>query len=163
TVFDICRLNAPSPFDVWARHAHALSRRCEQLNDRAYVELRYRGPGTDLRVGLPSGCRWECVRTTPTSGITFMSNIPSDDVVTLPRRARGNGTVQTTRPVELHGVLIDGVSLSFTNGQLTGLRAGQGQSILEKLVAADDGATRLGEVALVPHGSPVSRTGLVFY
>jgi aminopeptidase len=116
-----------------------------------------------LRVGLPDGHIWRCAHATSQSGIPFINNLPTEEVFTLPHRQRVSGTVLVTRPAVVLGTVLEGISLTFADGRLADLKAQIGQPVLQRMVATDDGASRLGEVALVPHGSRISESNLIFY
>ena len=159
----LVRLDRPDPVAAWNDHLDALAARRDRLNDKRYHALRYRGPGTDLTIGLAPGHVWVSGRSTSGHGIPFTANLPTEEVFTMPHRDRVHGTVRSTKPLSYGGVLIEDFSMRFENGRIVQVTARQGQSVLENLVATDDGAARLGEVALVPHSSPISQSGLLFY
>jgi aminopeptidase len=140
-----------------------LARRCRYLNNRQFDALRYTGPGTDLTVGLPRNHVWMGGSGRAADGGGFIANIPTEEVFTLPHRERAEGTVSSTRPLSYAGTLIDGFSLTFAGGKVVEVQARQGEETLRRLVETDEGAARLGEVALVPHGSPISASGVFFY
>jgi aminopeptidase len=159
----LCRLDADDPVDAWRTHLDALGERTAILNERRYTALRYRGPGTDLEVGLASGHVWHGGRSTSQNGISFAANVPTEEVFTMPDRARVNGVVRATKPLSYGGTLIEDFGLRFDGGRIVEICAGRGEAVLRDLVATDEGAARLGEVALVPHSSPVSQAGHLFY
>src|SRR5204863_2356866 len=128
-----------------------------------FTALRYRGPGTDLTIGLPDGHVWFSARSTSRQGITFTANIPTEEVFTLPDCRRVHGTVRGTKPLSYGGTLIEGFTLTFEDGRVVEATAERGETVLRQLVATDPGAARLGELALVPDGSPVAQSGLLFY
>jgi aminopeptidase len=159
----LCRLDEDDPVDAWRTHLDALGERTAILNERRYTALRYRGPGTDLEVGLASGHVWHGGRSTSQNGISFAANVPTEEVFTMPDRARVNGVVRATKPLSYGGTLIEDFGLRFDGGRIVEICAGRGEAVLRDLVATDEGAARLGEVALVPHSSPVSQAGHLFY
>jgi aminopeptidase len=159
----LCRLDQPDPIAAWATHLEALAARSDYLNRKQFDALKYRGPGTDLTLGLPAGHVWVSGRSASLSGIPFTANLPTEEVFTIPHKDRVDGTVRSTKPLSYGGTLIEGFSLRFAEGRVTGLDAERGESVLRQLVETDAGAGRLGEVALVPHGSPISQSGLLFY
>ncbi|MGE3956964.1 MAG: aminopeptidase [Vicinamibacterales bacterium] len=159
----LIRLDRPDPVAAWEEHlAHLVSRR-DFLNERRYAALTYRGPGTDLTLGLPPGHIWTSGRSLSQHGIEFAPNLPTEEVFTMPHRSQVDGTVTSTKPLSYGGTLIDGFSLTFEQGRVVRLSASRGEEVLRDLVATDLGAAHLGEVALVPHGSPVAQSGLLFY
>ncbi len=159
----LCRLDRQDPVEAWRAHIDALSARRNFLNARRYDALRYRGPGTELIVGLPVGHVWVSAQSTSRTGITFAANLPTEEVFTTPHKDRVNGTVRGTKPLTYAGSVIDGFSLTFSAGRVVNLRADQGEEALRQIVATDEGAARLGEIALVPHSSPISQSGRLFY
>jgi aminopeptidase len=159
----LCRLDADDPVDAWRTHLDALGERTAILNERRYTALRYRGPGTDLEVGLASGHVWHGGRSTSQNGISFAANVPTEEVFTMPDRGRVNGVVRATKPLSYGGTLIEDFGLRFDGGRIVEICAGRGEAVLRDLVATDEGSARLGEVALVPHSSPVSQAGHLFY
>jgi aminopeptidase len=163
TVFDICRVTADDPVRAWQNHIRQLVARCDTLNARQYVALVYSAPGTALTVGLPKGHVWRTARFTTRGGIRFVGNIPTEEVFTLPHKDRVEGTVTATRPLAARGAYVENFSLTFEAGRIVAVTAPRGLAHLEALVDTDAGARSLGEVALVPHSSPVSQSGLLFY
>ena len=159
----LCRLDTPDPAEAWRTHLDALAVRTRILNGRRYDALRYRAPGTDLEVGLAAGHIWTGGRSTSQNGIAFAANLPTEEVFTMPARDRVNGIVRATKPLSYGGTLVEDFSLQFEAGRIVAMHATRGEAVLRELVATDDGAARLGEVALVPHSSPVSQTGRLFY
>ena len=123
----------------------------------------YTGPGTALTIGLPDGHVWVGGRSTSASGIRFAPNLPTEEVFTMPHKDRVDGTVRSTKPLSYGGTLIEGFSLTFAEGRVVEVTAEKGEDVLRRLVKMDDGAARLGELALVPHNSPVAQTGVLFY
>jgi len=163
TIFAVCRLDRPDPIAAWQAHIQDLIARSRYLNGKSYTALKYTGPGTDLTIGLPKGHIWKGAQSKSEKGITFVANLPTEEVFTMPDRNRVEGVITATRPLNHQGMLIDGFQLTFSGGRVVEATAKQGQSVLRDLIAADDGAGRLGEVALVPHSSPISQSGLLFY
>jgi aminopeptidase len=159
----LCRLDQPDPLAAWDAHLQRLAERSAFLNAKRYAALRFVGPSTDLRVGLPAGHAWVSGQSTSRNGIPFVANIPTEEVFTIADRGRVDGTVRATKPLAYGGTTIEDFALSFRDGRVTHLSAGRGEPALRQLVDTDDGAGRLGEVALVPHGSPIAQSGLLFY
>jgi aminopeptidase len=159
----MCRLDQPDPIDAWDRHLASLAARRDFLNAKRYTALTYQGPGTSLRIGLPEGHTWVAGRSFSRSGIEFAPNLPTEEVFTIAHRERVEGVVQATKPLSYGGTLIEGFTLRFEGGRVVNVTADRGHDVLRQLVDTDDGAGRLGEVALVPHSSPISQTGRLFY
>jgi aminopeptidase len=159
----LVRLDRPDPIAAWEEHLAALAARRDFLNHKRYRSLRYRGPGTDLTIGLATGHLWVSGRSSSASGITFAPNLPTEEVFTMPDKDRVEGVVRSTKPLSYGGTLIDGFGMRFEQGRIVSVSAEQGQSMLQQLVDTDEGAARLGEVALVPHSSPVAQSGVLFY
>jgi aminopeptidase len=159
----LCRLDAADPIAAWQSHLDGLAARTALLNARRYDALRYRGPGTDLRVGLAAGHIWTGGRSTSANGIPFAANLPTEEVFTMPARDRVDGYVRASKPLSYGGTLIEDFSFTFEGGRIVDVRAARGQEVVRRLVATDPGAARLGEIALVPHSSPVSQTGHLFF
>jgi aminopeptidase len=162
-IFDICRVNTPDPVAAWQSHIAGLLARSRSLNEKRYAALHFRGPGTDLTVGLPEDHLWNSAQAVSTSGITFTPNIPTEEVFTLPHRERVDGVVAATLPLSYAGTLIEGIRLVFKQGKVVEVGASSGEAVLRQVLAADEGATRLGEVALVPQSSPIAQQGRLFY
>ena len=163
TLGQLCRLDRQDPVAAWEAHVEALAARSDYLNRKHYAALRYAGPGTDLTVGLPKGHIWVSGRSVSRSGIPFTANLPTEEVFTIAHKDRVEGTVEASKPLSYGGTLIEGFSLRFAEGRVISFGAERGESVLRQLIETDHGAARLGEVALVPHSSPVSQSGLLFY
>lgn len=162
-LFRVCRLEAPDPVSTWRQHIRQLVARCKYLNHRRYHALRFTGPGTDLTVGLPDGHRWMSGRFTSLNGIDFTANLPTEEIFTLPHHAQTEGTVAATRPLEYGSAVIQDFYVRFSEGKVVDFNARTGEAVLRGLLDTDEGARRLGEVALVPHSSPISQSGISFY
>lgn len=162
-IFAASRIDAPDPVAAWRDHNAALTARTEVLNAKAYSALHFRGPGTDLRVGLADGHKWLGGAEVAKNGIQCNPNIPSEEVFTTPHAARVEGTVRSTKPLSYQGTLIQDIAVRFEEGRIVDATARTGQDVLRKVLDTDEGARRLGEVALVPHSSPISASGLLFY
>lgn len=163
SIASFCRLDQDDPVDAWRAHLGVLTARRQFLNDRRYATLRYRGPGTDLAIGLPEGHLWVSGESTSSRGTEFTANLPTEEVFTMPHKDHVHGTVRSSKPLSYGGALIEDFSLEFAEGRVVKVAAARGQDVLQQLVDTDPGAARLGEVALVPHGSPIARSGLLFY
>jgi len=162
-LFDICRVKNENPIAAWEDHIKHLKSRIEYLNTKQYSALRYSAPGTDLTVGLPEGHVWKCVSGTNIKGIEFICNIPTEEVFTIPHKDKVNGFVSSTKPLLLGGRLAEDFKLTFKEGKVINISAKKGEEFLNDLIKTDDGASKLGEIALVPHSSPISQHNKIFY
>lgn len=162
-IFSAVRADLPDAVGTWTEHLETLSARRAHLNGRRYRALRYRAPGTDLLLGLADGHIWKGGASQNEAGTRFVANLPTEEVFTAPHRARVDGTVRSSKPLSYGGQLIEDFSLTFKEGRVVEAKAARGQDALDRLLETDEGATRLGEVALVPHSSPISQSGLLFY
>jgi aminopeptidase len=163
TIERLCRLDRPDPVAAWDAHLAALAARSDDLNRRRFTALKFSGPGTDLTVGLPDGHLWVSGASHSRAGIRFVPNLPTEEVFTMADRSRVSGTVRATKPLSYSGTLIEDFSLRFEDGRVVSLTAGRGEPVLRQLVETDAAAGRLGEVALVPHSSPIAQSGRLFY
>lgn len=162
-IFAATRADLPDPVAAWEEHLAHLKGRREALNAKQYAALHFRGGETDLTVGLADNHLWGGGAADTTGGITFTANIPTEEVWTAPHRERVDGVVVSTKPLSYSGVLIDGIRIEFRDGRIVNASARQGEAALKEMISTDEGSHRLGEVALVPHSSPISRSGLFFY
>jgi aminopeptidase len=162
-IFDVCRIRQVDPVTAWQQHLHALAARSQYLNARQYLGLKYSGPGTDLFIGLAAGHVWISGSTTSKAGIPFVANMPTEEVFTLPHKDQTRGVVTATKPLSYLGALIEDFSLTFESGHVVNATAAKGEAVLRNMVAVDEGAARLGEVALVPHHSPIAQSGVRFH
>jgi len=157
------RLDRDDPVAAWAEHNAALAARCAALNTARFDALHFTGAGTDLRVGLADGHVWQGGASQARNGVTCNPNIPTEEVFTTPHADRVDGVVRATKPLSHHGTLIEAIEMRFEGGRAVSATATRGQDVLSQMIGTDAGAARLGEVALVPHGSPVSQCGHLFY
>jgi len=162
-IVKIVRVDQDNPVAAWGKHNKTLETAREILNEKSYKKLIFKAPGTDLEIELPEGHIWKGGSAVSENGITFNPNMPTEEVFTLPHKYGVTGTVASTKPLNYGGSLIDDFSLTFKDGKVVDYKAAQGEGTLKHLLDTDEGATRLGEVALVPHESPVSQSGLIFY
>ena len=162
TIFEICRVKQADPIAAWEAHLAELSGRVDYLDHKKYTALKYSAPGTDLTVGLPKEHVWHSGRMTSQNGIDFTANIPTEETFTLPHKNKIDGVVSSTRPLEYGGSLIEDFTLKFSEGRVVEIAAKKNENILRSLIETDEGASRLGEVALVPNSSPISQTGMLF-
>jgi aminopeptidase len=156
------RLDEPDPAAAWNARLSELDERTRQLDTRAFTALQYRGPGTDLRVGLIPQARWMAGRDTTRHGQNHVANLPTEEVFTTPHRDSAEGTVRSSMPLALRGGVVDGLELTFRNGVVTEIRADKGADLVRADMDIDEGGRRLGEVALVDRSSRVGETGIVF-
>lgn len=162
-IFSASRVNVSNPIEAWNNHNKNLRKRSNWLNQQNFASLHFSGPGTDLTVGLADGHEWMGGASLARNGITCNPNIPSEEVFTTPHCMKVQGTVSSTKPLSHQGTLIDNICVKFEAGSITEAHASKGEEVLLKVLDSDEGARRLGEVALVPHSSPISQSGLLFY
>ena len=162
-IFSASRVDNDNPVAAWAEHNAALARRSAWLNTMKFSALHYYGPGTDLTLGLADDHEWQGGASVAKNGITCNPNIPTEEVFTTPHAHRVEGYVASTKPLSYQGTLIDNIAVRFEAGRIVEARASRGEDVLKKVLDTDDGARRLGEVALVPHSSPISKSGVLFF
>lgn len=162
-IFRTVRIDQPDPIGAWRDHIANLNKKSEYLNSKKYKKLHYLAPGTDLTIELPEGHIWVAAESINAQGNTFLANLPTEEVFTAPLKTGVNGTVSSTKPLSYNGNIIDKFKLTFENGRIIDFSAEVGESTLKQLVELDEGSHYLGEVALVPHGSPISQSGILFY
>jgi aminopeptidase len=156
------RLDEPDPVAAWREHVARLQARSALLNERRFDAVRFRGPGTDLTIGLMPASTWLSAQTTTRFGRSHVPNMPTEEVFTTPDYRRAEGTVRSTRPLALQGVIVRGLEMRFEGGRIVEASADEGEDVVRTQLESDEGAVRLGEVALVDGTSRVGRTGLVF-
>jgi aminopeptidase len=161
-IFAASRADQADPVAAWKEHDANLHKRSEWLNQRRYAALHFRGPGTDLKVGLSDGHLWLGGGTTAGNGQYCIPNMPTEEVFTTPHKDRVEGRVTSTKPLSHQGTLIEGISVRFEGGKIVEASATKGNEVLQKMIDTDEGARRLGEVSLVPHSSPIAASGLLF-
>jgi len=162
-VFTAMRVNEPAPLAAWQIHLALLSQRRAELNSRQLRTLRYKGEGTDLTVALPPEHTWCTAQLATRAGHPFVANLPTEEVFTVPHRDSAEGTVRVSRPVSYSGAVIDGIELTFQRGRVVAATARTGAELLQRLLDTDDGAGRLGEVAIVPEATSLARAGRLFH
>jgi aminopeptidase len=162
-IFAASRVDREDALAAWDRHNAVLRERTEWLNGQRFGALHYTGPGTDLTIGLADGHEWEGGASVARNGITCNANIPTEEVFTTPHCRRVFGHVVSSKPLSYQGTLIDNMAVKFEEGRIVEARASRGEEVLSKVLDTDEGARRLGEVALVPHSSPISQSGLLFF
>jgi aminopeptidase len=161
-IFAASRVDHDDAIAAWQQHNATLRSRTEWLTAQRFSSLHYSGPGTDLTIGLADGHEWVGGASTAKNGITCNPNIPTEEVFTTPHARRVTGHVVSTKPLSYQGSLIDGIAVRFEEGRIVEAKAARGEEVLNKVLDTDEGARRLGEVALVPHSSPISKSGLLF-
>jgi aminopeptidase len=161
-IFKCTRADLPDPVGAWEIHTKNLHARTAMLNAKHYAALTYKGPGTDFTLGLVDDHVWAGGASVARNGILCNPNIPSEEVFTMPHRERVDGIVRSTKPLSYQGTVIEGISVRFEKGRIVEGHADKGKDVFRKMIETDEGAARLGEVALVPHSSPISASGIVF-
>lgn len=157
------RADLSDPFAAWQDHLDGLELRRAYLDKKQYKALRYRAKGTDLEIGLVDQHLWMGgVQPTP-EGIVYVANMPTEEVFTMPHKDKVNGVVSSSLPLSHNGSMIENFSLTFKDGRVVSATAKAGEDALYRILETDEGARRLGEVALVPHSSPISELGILFY
>ena len=162
-IFQASRLDGKDPIENWSIHNKNLRTKTDWLNAKNFDSLHFYGDGTDLKVGLAEGHEWMGGASKARNGVICNPNIPSEEVFTTPHALKVDGYVKSTKPLSHQGTLIENISVVFQNGRITEAKASKGEEVFLKLIDTDDGARRLGEVALVPHSSPISQSNLLFY
>ena len=162
-VFEFCRVKHPDPVSSWKEHNADLQARRDYLNSKQYNGLHMTASGTDLRLGLPDGHIWKAGSMTTQSGIDFIANIPTEEVFTLPHKDKVEGVVTSTKPISSDQGFIEGLRIVFSNGKVVDMSAEKGEDVFASWLDIDEGIKHLGEVALVPHSSPISQSGRIFH
>ena len=157
------RLDEPDPVAAWREHAEQLTAKARALEARHFDAIRFRGPGTDLTVGLHPGSCWLSAGETTTWGIFHIVNMPTEEVFTTPDLRRTEGFVRSTRPLVTQGKIVEGLEMRFEGGCAVEVNASQGAEVVREQMAQDEGAKVLGEVALVDGSSRVGQTGLTYF
>jgi aminopeptidase len=157
------RLDEPDPVAAWREHAEQLKAKARALEAQSFDSIHFRGPGTDLTVGLHPSTRWLCAGETTNWGIFHIVNMPTEEVFTTPDYRRTEGVVRSTRPLVAQGKIVEGLEIRFENGRAVDVNASQGAEVVREQMAQDDGAKVLGEVALVDGSSRVGQTGLTYF
>jgi aminopeptidase len=162
-VITATRLDEPDPVAAWRAHIARLRERAAALDERGFRSVRFVGPGTDLRIGLPESHRWLTGAEETVDGVPHLVNVPTEEVFTTPDRRLTDGTVRSTFPLSLGGTIVRGLELRFQRGKVVEVRAETGDDAVRQEMMTDDGASYLGEVALVDGDSRVRKTGVVFF
>ena len=163
-IFDVCRVTGGDPVSAWKEHVAKTSACRDKLNELQLESIHMTSAnGTDLTVGLAEGHTWEGACSKAENGAVFIANVPTEEVFTAPHRERVNGVVKGTKPYVYNGQLIEGFSVTFKDGVVVDYSAEKNAELLGQLLDSDEGARRIGEIALVPASSPINRSGLLFY
>jgi aminopeptidase len=164
-IFATSRITSADPVAQWKEHGANLKKRVDFLNDKRFHSLRFYTPDgtTDLTVGLADQHLWAGGGTTAGNGVYCQPNIPTEECFTTPHKDRVNGVVTASKPLSHQGTLIENIRCTFKDGKIVEATATKGQEAINKLISTDDGARRLGEVALVPHNSPIAQSGILFW
>lgn len=156
------RADKENCLELWKEHNLALQRRAKKFTELKIKELHFKGPGTDLRVGLSKKAIFKGGTDISPRGVEFEPNIPTEEVFTTPDFRRTNGKVRATRPFLINGRLIEGLELEFKDGEIVSFSATEGEKTFREYISSDEGAKRLGEVALVGIDSPIYQSGIIF-
>ena len=164
SIFKTVRVDTEDPVASWEIHKGNLKRNMDFLNSNNFKYLQYKNSlGTDLKIELPENHLWLGGSDYTPEGIEFIANMPTEEVFTLPKKAGVNGTVVSSKPLNYNGNLIEKFSLTFKQGRIVDFKAEKGYDILKSIIETDEGSYYLGEVALVPHDSPISNSNILFY
>lgn len=161
-IFDATRVSQPDPVDAWKTHDKNLKKYKNYLNDQQFEKLTLKAPGTDLEIYLADDHFWMGGSKESQAGCSYVANIPTEEVFTTPHRLKVNGTLKATKPLSLNGKLVEDFGFTFKDGKVVDFFAEKGKEVIESLLANDEGAKYLGEVALVQNDSPISNTGILF-
>lgn len=162
-IFKTCRVYEEDPVKAWENHAAILKSKADMLNKEQFSALHYTAPGTDLTLGLPKNHVWESAGAINAQGEGFLPNMPTEEVFTAPDFRRADGYVTSTKPLSYNGNIIEGIKVTFKDGQIIDITAEKGDQVMKDLVFENAGARALGECALVPDPSPISQSGITFF
>lgn len=162
-IFEATRVSTGDPVQAWKEHSANLEQKVDYLNTKHYSKLHYRAPGTDLTIELPQAHQWVGGISENVKGNHFVANMPTEEVFTIPHKKGVNGVVSSTKPLSYGGTVIEDFTLTFEEGRIIKAEARHGNETLQHLIETDEGAHYLGEVALVPHDSPISNAGIIFF
>ncbi|NGZ74631.1 aminopeptidase [Saccharibacillus alkalitolerans] len=162
-IFKAVRVDLPDPVAAWQQHIDTLNAKAAYLNEKKYKALHYTAPGTDLTIELPKTHLWVAADSESERGTAFVANMPTEEVFTAALKTGVSGTVSSTKPLSYGGTIIDNFTLTFEKGRIVDVKAEQGEDTLKRLVEMDEGSHYIGEVALVPHKSPISESGILYY
>jgi len=161
-IFAASRADQADPVAAWKRHDSKLHEWANRMNERRFAALHFKGPGTDLKVGLADDHLWLGGGTTAGNGNYCIPNMPTEEVFTTPHKDRVEGAVRSTKPLSYQGTLIEEIAVRFEGGKIVDAHAAKGEQVLQKMIETDEGAPRLGEVSLVPNSSPIAASGMLF-
>ncbi|MBY8992363.1 MAG: aminopeptidase [Candidatus Lokiarchaeota archaeon] len=161
-IFEICRVTQADPVAAWKKHINRLVTRASYLNNKQYTALHFIAEGTDLTIGLPKAHIWKSAHFTTQMGFSNVVNIPTEEIFTTPDKGTTEGMVSATKPL-VTAVTIENLVLTFSKGKVVDVSASKGEEFIRNYIKTDEGASRLGEVSFVPHSSPISQSGLLFY
>jgi aminopeptidase len=159
----VCRLDEDDPVAAWRERTETLHSVADRITDRHFDAIRFTGPGTDLTVGLLPTSLWEGGSTTTIDGVEHLPNVPTEEVYTTPDPTRADGVVQATKPLDIGGTIVDGLTVRFEGGRAVDIQADSGADVLRERAAYDEDASRLGEVALVDREGRIGPLGTTFY
>lgn len=162
-IFKASRVEDGDVLDNWQQHNSNLHKRSKWLNEQNFDALHFKSENTDLKIGLADDHQWQGGAAQAKNGITCNANIPTEEVFTTPHSQKVDGVVYSTKPLSYQGNLIENIMMRFEAGKVVEVKSSKGEDVLQKLLASDEGACRIGEIALVPHSSPISASGLLFY
>ena len=162
-IFATVRIGEGDAVEKWRQHITGLEARATKLNEKHYTKLHYKAPGTNLTIELAPEHLWLAASSKTPQNVTFVANMPTEEVYTLPKKTGVNGYVSNTKPLVYQGNIIDDFTLTFEQGEIVKAEAGVGNALLQQLMSVDEGSRYLGEVALVPHESPISASNILFY
>ncbi|MFC6038652.1 aminopeptidase [Paenisporosarcina macmurdoensis] len=162
-IFKTVRIGEGNAVEQWKSHIRELEKRATALNDKRFKKLIYKAPGTELTIELPEKHLWMTGASRTPNRTAFIANMPTEEVYTAPLKLGVNGHVRNTKPFVYQGNIIDGFTLTFENGKIIKAQAEKGNDLLQQLIQNDEGSAYLGELALVPHESPISSSGILFY
>ena len=157
------RLDEDDPVAAWRSHVARIGKRARTLNDLQVDSIHFKGPGTDLRVGLLPESRWQGCESFTATGLQYVANMPTEEVFTTPDLRRTEGFVRSTRPLALYGRIVKGLEVRFEGGRIVDVKADEGADVVQGQLATDETAAFLGEIALVDGTSRIGQTGLTFY
>ncbi|NQD65945.1 aminopeptidase [Bacillus haikouensis] len=162
-IFSSVRVGCDDPVSEWRSHIDTLKKKANELNELKLSGLHYTAEGTDLTIELHEDHLWLTGASTTPTGTDFIANMPTEEVYTVPVKTGVNGTVKSTKPLAYNGNVIEELTITFEKGKIVEFNAREGLDVLAKLIETDEGSSYLGEVALVPHQSPISDTGILFF
>jgi len=161
-IFAASRADQADPVAAWKTHDDKLHTWADRMNAKRFAALHFKGPGTDLKVGLADDHLWLGGGTQAHNGRYCIPNMPTEEVFTTPHKDRVDGTVTSTKPLSHQGTLIEKIQVRFEGGKIVEAHAARGEQVLQRMIETDEGARRLGEVSLVPASSPIAASGLLF-